>query len=296
MFTLVDHLTPVGLLLGVFLAGVTTANTGPDGPAGIALDPSRHASTSVSEEAGPDRLTRLARQFAGRAAEPTTASTDAFVPEPPEVVASHIDGGVTPVIPEPVTASSDDRFAEDQPLGRAGPSRLNAMSASPDATGMSWVYQTTVALGAVIGLILLVRAVMSRISGSMGVGFGRNRSPVIEVMSRVGIGPRSRILLLRLGGRILVVGESAGGLQTLANIHEGDEVAEVLQCIAASNRAGIGSSFKQSMRRFNREYSPEQVLVEEGADEGEFVIDRARDQLSGLLGRIRSVAFKRGGR
>lgn len=148
----------------------------------------------------------------------------------------------------------------------------------------SWILHTLVALGLVIGLIFLLRAGLSRVHVR---GNGRAESPVLEVLSRVRIAPRSQVLLIRLGHRVLVVGESASGLNTLADVEDAEEVATLLRAVAVDRGRAMGSGFKSLLRRFHREYEPGSHLDDGGGDHEEYQLDRTRDQISTLLSRVR---------
>ncbi len=131
-------------------------------------------------------------------------------------------------------------------------------------------------------------------------------SPVVEVLSRTPVAPKNHVLLLRVGQRVLVVGDSGGGLRTLANLDDPEEVASVLQAVTAQGDASVSRSFNSLVSRFQQ--APETAaaddplagpgamprFVEEGGDTQEFSLDRTRDALSGLASRLRSLSEPRG--
>ena len=102
----------------------------------------------------------------------------------------------------------------------------------PPKAGSGWVMQTITALGVVIGLIFLLRAVANRVRQP---AMGTSNNAVVEVLSRVAVGQRHHVLLMRLGQRVLVVGETAGGMQTLATVDD----AQVERGTAGHKRAGV---------------------------------------------------------
>ncbi|HTW93179.1 MAG TPA: flagellar biosynthetic protein FliO [Tepidisphaeraceae bacterium] len=125
-------------------------------------------------------------------------------------------------------ASASD---EHRPILRSGPDSLDAAATAGGAKNSSpsagfdsaWVL---ICLCGVIGLIFLLRWV-SR--GIMNPG-GRFRSggQAVKVLGRCFIAPRQQVLLLQVGRRIVVVGDSGGQLSSLAQISEADEVAELI--------------------------------------------------------------------
>jgi len=149
-----------------------------------------------------------------------------------------------------------------------------------------WILNTLGALGVVIGVILLARRALSRMNGGVTVA---GSSPVLQVLSRTAVAPRNHVLLIRLGERILVVGDSAAGLRTLAELTDPQEIGGILAEIAQSESTGIRRSFGQLLGRLNGEYDTAERTAVEGGDDSEHVIDRARDQLSSLLSRVRAA-------
>jgi len=54
---------------------------------------------------------------------------------------------------------------------------------------------------------------------------------IVEVLSRTTVAPRSHVVLMRVGTRILVVSDSPAGMRTLASVEDAEEVAELLGAI-----------------------------------------------------------------
>ena len=115
---------------------------------------------------------------------------------------------------------------------------------------------------------------------------------VLEVLSRVSIAPRNHVLLMRLGSRILVVGDSPAGLRTLADIADPEEVAGLLAAVVAAKPNSISAGFSQMIGRFQGAYHDDARVADEGNDTAELHVDRARDRLSSLLSRVRSMSSR----
>ena len=127
-----------------------------------------------------------------------------------------------------------------------------------------------------------------------GISGSTARSGVVDVVVRVRIGPRSNVILIRMGQRLLLVSESAAGLSMLANIHDPQEVDALLTTVTRSKSKSVTTGFATLLNRFNREYHEVERAGTEGRDNAEFHVDRARDQLTGLLARVRNT-FSGGG-
>ena len=158
-------------------------------------------------------------------------------------------------------------------------------NASGGAFGSSTLLNTLAALGLVIGLVLLLRWVAGRFGGRAAGG----SSPVVEVMSRTMIAPKNHVLILRIGGRLLVVNDSSSGMRTLAEIDEPEEVAELLGSISATRDSSLTNSFNRMLHKFNGDYEATEDANEEGVDEAEHQVDRARDSVHALLSRLRQI-------
>lgn len=170
-------------------------------------------------------------------------------------------------------------------LGRPSAERVDkkASLASP-SRWPSWLIQTLGALGVVVALILLLRFFWMRFSGQVGFS---GQSQVIEVLSRTAVAPRNHVLLLRLGQRVLVVGDSVAGLRTLAQLDDPQEVAALLTAISAARSNSVSKTFSTLLGRFNHDYSDDIRFGDEGGDDLEHVVDRTGNRLSDLLWRMR---------
>lgn len=150
----------------------------------------------------------------------------------------------------------------------------------------NWILQTVTALAIVVGLILLLRRVIAKMNARP---LASSHSPIVQVLSRVSVAPRNHILIVRLDRRILVLGDSPNGLTTLANIEDGEEVAAILQAITAAKPNSISRSFSQLLTGFNAKAAEDQANLAELTDSSEYQVDRTRNQLSGLLSRLRAM-------
>ena len=90
--------------------------------------------------------------------------------------------------------------------------------------GAGWL-QTTLSLLVVLGLVLALAWLYKKLTGQ---ATGGNVRQVARVLGRSAVSPRHGVVLLKVGRRVLVCGESAGHpLTTLDTITDSDEVAEL---------------------------------------------------------------------
>jgi len=190
-----------------------------------------------------------------------------------------------PAQPAPVVAPRESEplpEIENTPLG--GKSVQVGDPESLPGTGVgSWGLQTAMALGVVVMLIVLVRLFLKRLHGNTAA----SSAGLVEVMARVPIAPKTSVLFLRIGQRIIIAGQTQAGLNTLAEFDDPDDVAEVLAHVEAAKPASITEGFGKLMKQFDRGYDAE--TDDEGGDRDEHVVDRTRNDVTGLLTRIRSL-------
>lgn len=180
------------------------------------------------------------------------------------------------------------------PLGTATNAGTTAgLEASPETLGepgggvARTALQTVTALGVVIGLVLLARWGYRKLGGRMVT----RSSPVVEVLSRTMVAPRSHVLLLRVGPRVLVVSDSSAGARTLAEVTDPEEVADLLGTLQSEKSDSPSGNFGRLLGRMNA--SLEEDASEEGSDHREHGIDRLRDTLASVKGRLQFATTRR---
>lgn len=215
--------------------------------------------------------------------------------------------------PTPAAAASSSvrvpLFSSDASQSAASSGSPTGSNLSSTSTG-SWLLQTITALGVVIGLIFVVRFIYLKISGQTPV---RSANRLVEVLSRSAIAPRHQVVLLRLGRRILVVGETQSGMNTLANIDDPQEVAALLGAVEAEKPNSVSRQFTEALGRFTCDYNADEApsFDQEPTDPIQGVEipgagnpglgnpgvgtpgeDRINGQLAGLLSRVRAAAIE----
>src|SRR5439155_12272344 len=124
-------------------------------------------------------------------------------------------------------------------------------SAAGSITG-GGTFRVVLSLGAVLGLILLLYWASRRLMPRGAFAMTGSRAAV-EVLARTAVSPRNKILLLRVGRRILVVGEGGQQLTTLCEITDPDETATLLGQIRGGEQSAsksFASLLDQATGRF----------------------------------------------
>ncbi|MBC8109376.1 MAG: flagellar biosynthetic protein FliO [Anaerolineae bacterium] len=106
----------------------------------------------------------------------------------------------------------------------------------------------------VLGVILVARFAMKKLFPAVSVG---RKSQIIRVVSRSVIGPKQQFLLVKIGKRLVLVGDSGASMNPLAEITDPDEVAELVgQLQSESNHSSVGafaSMFRKAETQFQAE-------------------------------------------
>lgn len=197
-----------------------------------------------------------------------------------------LDAGAAPV---PNSALGDEPVRGARgPEGAANP----AAPASPGA-GMDYP-RVLLALGVVVGLILALRWVGRMFFPGAA---GRGASRAVEVLSRSPLSPKQQVLLLRVGRRLVVVGDSGSQMNPLCEISDPDEIAALVgqlrdEKTAAPTRV-FGAMFGKSRRGFESAEPAPAAETPAGlrdVEPEEREVASARDELSGLRDRVRLLA------
>ena len=192
---------------------------------------------------------------------------------------------------DPPAASAPAPSGDALPLGRSsgfrglGGGDNGADASTPGATGGGYLLSTAGALGLVIGLVLGARWVVVKFTGRPLTA----SSTAVELLSRTAVAPKSHVLLVRVGRRVLVVGDAGGALRPLGEIDDADEVADLLGAVTASRPGSVTQSFGGLLDRFNRDQDASELRRTEGTDDSEQHTGAARDALSGLKSRLKNL-------
>src|SRR5688500_14932836 len=112
----------------------------------------------------------------------------------------------------------------DNPIHRSTAMTAVPATSQPSSATSLDTGRVFVALVAVLALILLLRWALRRF---VPAALARN-SRGIRVVGRTYLGPKQQILVLQVGRRLLVVGDSGQQLNTLCEITDQDEAAALL--------------------------------------------------------------------
>lgn len=178
-------------------------------------------------------------------------------------------------------------------INRATESGSKAESSTTKPVAPSTAMETfrvVAALVLVIVVIFLLRWIAQQF---FGMPSARKSSRAVQVLGRSMISPKQQVLLLQVGKRVIVVGDSGGQMSPLAQITDPDEIAELAGKVqedkTASSSKSFGSLFGKAQTKFD-----EPVAAEKPAADGPDGLDPAlattQAELSGLMEKVRRVA------
>ena len=82
---------------------------------------------------------------------------------------------------------------------------------------------------------------------------GKLPPEVIETLGTTSLNPRLEVHLLRVGGKLILVGSSPSALETLLEIDDADEVARLTAACQAARGLSVGASVREALSRLERE-------------------------------------------
>jgi flagellar biogenesis protein FliO len=216
-----------------------------------------------------------------RAAPPTTKPASAARPPAPRGQYEQ-----APLVARPAASQSSASAAATTQSTTAVPTG----SAAP--IGMD-VPRVALGLAAVLALIFVLRWVARWAFPSVA---SARPTSAMRVLSRTAVSPKQQLLLVQVGKRVLVVGDSAGQLRGISEIAEPNEaaalVAQITEEQSRSSTKAFGSLFGRAKNGFEaRDEAPAQqgdsrgLLVDDGDDEQD-----AQPILAGLSQHVRRIS------
>lgn len=168
---------------------------------------------------------------------------------------------------------------ESMPLGGSGQTAFRARAGGADQSdppptslraGEGW-WRTAGALAVILVLIFAVAAGVRKWGGAagglmhqMGAG-GRAPSGVLSVLGRYPVGRGQTLVLLKLDRRVLLVcqqaGARGGGMRTLCELTDPEEVAAVVMHAAEAEGRSLSAKFREMVSGFERAHDETGVTV-----------------------------------
>src|SRR5688572_17382886 len=111
--------------------------------------------------------------------------------------------------------------------------------------------KVALSLGAVLGLIFLLYWLIRQVFPAVAAS---RSSQAVRVLSRSVLAPKQQVLLLQVGRRVIVVGDTGAQMSPLAQIDDPDEIAALVGQIESEKRpagAAFGGFFGRAKASFD---------------------------------------------
>lgn len=181
------------------------------------------------------------------------------------------------------------------PARRGATTQAASAATSGGIKGSGDVFDTK-RLCLALGIVLLAIYVSHRVWKKLGMpGASGRGAGVLQVVSRLSIAPKQQIMLVRVGRRLVLVGNSGAQMNALCEIGDADEAAAILGDAATQREESSSAAFSAVLGGEQKQFEEEteQTPAEEGAgaeagEEAELATTRA--ELSGLMDKVRSLS------
>ena len=120
--------------------------------------------------------------------------------------------------------------AADMSKRLVGPSDGDRIDAAPRSPWAQWG-RTMAALAIVVVLIFAAGIILKRFSPVSGP----QKRQVLEVLARTTVSPRHQLLLVKVGKRVVLVGQTQASLAALSEVTDADEVAALIEATGGAD-------------------------------------------------------------
>lgn len=163
-------------------------------------------------------------------------------------------------------SSSDASFEatsaiERTPLGASAitaPAQDQAAQSDPNS---NWFSRTILALAAVLALIFGLRYATTKLAAKAGTlrnqlgAGGKAPQGILYVVARYPVARNQTLVLLQLHNRLILTAQSSNGFQTLAELNDPTEVAQILVKADDAKGTSAAERFRQSLQTLEQDPS-----------------------------------------
>jgi flagellar biogenesis protein FliO len=185
---------------------------------------------------------------------------------------------------------------ESQPIAPDSANPAGKSAIPGDLPSTFGATRVALALAGVVGLILVLRAGAKRVfPGSAPV----RASAAVKVLARCAISPRQHLLVIQVGKRLVLVGDSGAHLNPLCEINDPEEAAGIL-AQARDESISVARRFDSFFGLARKGFAEVPSDAEERFDESNEIaasdpsLEATRKELAGLSEKVRDVARQLG--
>ncbi len=273
-------LTPVvsaiaGLLCAMLLAPVVLAQSGAAGS-------SAGARVETNPPANTDKPTVTSVEPVPATAAPTTPSAAPTSSGNRDATAIQASDETR----KPIVNPNENRLinAGDEPSD--GEASEGSSTWNPGWIGLLWPLALVL-----VGIFVMFWAAKRYLPGLRRMAGSR----AVEILGRAYLTPRQSVTVVKLGRRVLVIGQTAEQLSALASITDPEEVSEIVGLCESAGGNSSTATFRKIFQRMDREYEDESAdaapPAEAAADDvSQEDLDRVRSELRSLAEKVRQVS------
>jgi flagellar biogenesis protein FliO len=168
------------------------------------------------------------------------------------------------------------------PPRRGATTQVTGANAQVGSNDILDTKRVALAMGIVLVTIFATHKVWKRL-GMPGVG-GKG-SGSLQVVSRLNIAPKQQILLVRVGRRMVLVGNSGTQMNPLCEIADPEEAAGLLGQTVSEQ-----STFDTVLDTQEKQFDPESNVDKPAPADEDPAVASTREELNGLMDKVRSLS------
>lgn len=151
------------------------------------------------------------------------------------------------------------------------------------------MWKMAISLAIVLSLIFILRWASNYLMGNRGIIRGPE---VIQIVSRKVIAPKQQMMLVQVGRRMVLVSNSNGQMNALAQIDDPEEIAELLGRAQTERPESMTRAFGSLFKRAEEKYDPvpDAGISPEESPREEMNMEETRSELSGLMERVKEMS------
>jgi flagellar biogenesis protein FliO len=196
----------------------------------------------------------------------------------------------------PVGATLVDDPSKDVPLpARQGGATTQATLAGGAATSSGDVFDVK-RLGFALAVVLGAMYVTHQVWKRLGMPGSANRAAgSLQVLSRLNLSPRQQLVLVRVGRRVVLVGNSGTQMNALCEIGDPEEAGELLGLAATERDESASATFSTVLGGEEKRFDEQSNIDLQAPGDGEVAAEEqaltsTRDELSDMMDKVRSLS------
>lgn len=180
----------------------------------------------------------------------------------------------------------------------------NVAAANPTSNNGLDATRVLLALLGVVGLIMVLRIAVRRVFPG---AISQRATRAIKILCRSVVSPKQHLLLIQVGKRLIVVGDSGAQLNPLCEITDGEEVAEILATVREETTTAarrFENLFGRARKAFDEDatsvaateapadaaFDPTHEIAGATREISDPALSATRNELAGLSDKVRDLA------